>query len=302
MKRRTFISNSLAFSVIASMNPLKTFGKVVEDNFQNTPRMPVLFVGHGSPYNALQDNEFTQKWRSIARSIPKPNAIICVSAHWLTKGSWITAMEKPKTIHDFAGFSEELFSVQYPAPGSPELALETKNLFKEKEIGLDQEWGLDHGSWSVIKQMYPDADIPVLQLSIDYHQSPEHHYQLAKDLSSLRNKGVLIIGSGNMVHNLRRVEIPKGYDPMSKGMEIAYGFDWAQESNEIFKDKIQEEDHQALIDYKKLGKAVQQSVPTPDHYYPLLYSLGLKEKGEEITLFNDKCVAGSISMTSVLIS
>ena len=302
MKRRTFISNSLAFSVIASMNPLKTFGKVVEDNFQNTPRMPVLFVGHGSPYNALQDNEFTQKWKSMARSIPKPNAIICVSAHWLTRGSWITAMEKPKTIHDFAGFSEDLFSVQYPAPGSPELALETKNLFKEKEIGLDQEWGLDHGSWSVIKQMYPDADIPVLQLSIDYHQSPEHHYKLAKDLSSLRNKGVLIIGSGNMVHNLRRVEIPKGYDPMSEGMEIAYGFDWAQESNEIFKDKIQKEDHQALIDYKKLGKAVQQSIPTPDHYYPLLYSLGLKEKGEEITLFNDKCVAGSISMTSVLIS
>ncbi len=265
--------------------------KLLTDPLGNSERMPVLFVGHGSPMNALEQNEFTDNWKAVTRSLPKPNAILCISAHWETKGTFVTAMEKPKTIHDFGGFSKALFDVQYPAPGNPELARETKSIVTKTQIGLNENWGLDHGAWSVIKVMFPEADIPVIQLSLNYNQDPQYHYDLAKQLSRLRNKGVLILGSGNMVHNLRILDWNK---PES-------GFDWAQEANSKFKKLIFDNDHQQLINYRKLGREVELAVPTPEHFLPLLYALALKAENEEITFFNEKTVMGSISMTSVKI-
>jgi len=262
--------------------------------FRSSAKMPVLFVGHGNPMNAIEENEFVLGWRTIGKTLPKPNAILCVSAHWETKGTFVTAMEKPQTIHDFGGFPKELFEVQYPAPGSPELAKETKSIIKQTEVGLDSRWGLDHGCWSVVKHLYPNADIPVIQMSLDYYQAPQYHYDLAKELSSLRNKGVLIIGSGNMVHNLGMVDWEKIDEP-------GFGYDWAIEANEKMKKFILSGDHKSLIDYKLQGKAVNLSIPTPDHYLPLLYSLALKEGSETLEIFNDKPVAGSLTMTSLKI-
>jgi 4,5-DOPA dioxygenase extradiol len=203
-------------------------------------------------------------------------------------------MEKPRTIHDFGGFPTELFEVQYPAPGSPELAKETKALIKKAEVGLDDKWGLDHGCWSVVKHLYPDADIPVIQLSLDYLQSPQYHYDLSKELSSLRKKGVLIVGSGNMVHNLGMVSWDKMEEP-------GYGYDWAIEANEKMKELILSNDHKSMINYQLQGRAFNLAIPTPDHYLPLLYSLALKEENESIEIFNDKAVAGSLTMTSIKI-
>lgn len=254
-------------------------------------KMPVLFVGHGSPMNAIEDNEFSQYWKKLAGEIEKPNAVLCISAHWLTKGTFITAMEKPETIHDFGGFPQSLFDVQYPAPGDPKLAEETSKLITTTEVILDHDWGIDHGTWSVVKNMYPNADIPVLQLSIDYNQPAQYHYDLAKQINSLRKKGVLIIGSGNMVHNLGMI----AWDKINE----SYGFDWAIEMNTIFKKKIEDNDHKALIDYEKLNLAAKLAIPTPDHYYPLIYTLGIKEEKDSISFFNDKPVAGSLTMTSV---
>lgn len=206
----------------------------------------------------------------------------------------ITAMEKPKTIHDFGGFPKELFEVQYPAKGSPELALETSKLITSTAVGLDHDWGLDHGTWTVVRHMYPKADIPVLQLSIDYSQPSQYHYNLAKELASLRKKGVLIIGSGNMVHNLRMVAWDKLNEP-------DFGYDWALDINRVFKDKIVSGDVKSLIDYQQLGNAAKLAIPTPDHYYPLLYILGLQQKNDAVDFFNDKAVGGSLTMTSVKI-
>lgn len=201
-------------------------------------------------------------------------------------------MENPKTIHDFGGFPQALFDVQYPVKGSPELALETSKLITSTQVELDHDWGLDHGTWTVVRHMYPDADIPVLQLSIDYSKPPLYHYDLAKELASLRRKGVLIIGSGNMVHNLRMVAWDKLNEP-------EFGYDWANEINQVFKDKITAGDAQSLIAYEKLGSAAKLAIPTPDHYYPLLYTLGLQDKNDEVSFFNDKAVGGSLTMTSV---
>jgi 4,5-DOPA dioxygenase extradiol len=261
---------------------------------RDAPMMPVLFLGHGSPMNAIEENEFVTGWRNIGKTIPKPNAILCISAHWETRGTFVTAMEKPGTIHDFGGFPTELYEVQYPAPGSPELAKETKTLIKKAEVGLDDKWGLDHGCWSVVKHLYPDADIRVIQLSLDYLQSPQYHYDLSKELSSLRRKGVLIIGSGNMVHNLGMVSWDKMEEP-------GYGYDWAIEANEKMKKFILSNDHKSLINYKLQGSAFNLAIPTPEHYLPLLYSLALKEENESIEIFNDKAVAGSLTMTSIKI-
>lgn len=262
--------------------------------FGTTEKMPVLFLGHGSPMNAIEENEFVQGFRNISREIPKPAAILCVSAHWETKGTFVTAMQHPPTIHDFGGFPQELFEVQYPAPGSPELAKQTKDLVKKTELGLDEKWGLDHGAWSVIKHLYPVADIPVIQLSLDYGQGPRYHYELAKELSTLREKGVLIIGSGNMVHNLRLVD----WKNLNKS---GYAYDWAEEASGKMKKHILDGDHNQLIQYQSQGRAMQMAIPTPEHYLPLLYSLALKEEKEEIKLFNDKAVAGSLTMTSLKI-
>jgi 4,5-DOPA dioxygenase extradiol len=267
---------------------------MVPESLSITEQMPVLFLGHGSPMNAIEENEFVHGWMEIGESLPKPIAILCISAHWETRGTFVTAMEKPTTIHDFGGFPRELFEVQYPAPGSPELARETKRIIEKTEVGLDEKWGLDHGAWSVIKHLYPKADVPVIQLSMDYYQSPQYHYDLAKELSSLRKKGVLIIGSGNMVHNLGLVNWEKIDEP-------GFGYDWAIEANEKMKKLILSNDHKALIDYKSQGKAFNLAVPTPDHFLPLLYTLALKEENEEVNVFNDKAVAGSLTMTSIKI-
>ncbi len=253
--------------------------------------MPVLFIGHGSPMNAIEQNEFTYTWQALGNSLPKPRAILCISAHWETKGTFITAMEKPQTIHDFGGFPQALFDVQYPAPGSPELAKETKAIVSKTNVGLDLTWGLDHGAWSVIKYLYPGAEIPVIQMSLDYYLDAQHHYDLAKELTVLRNKGVLIIGSGNMVHNLRRVDWS---NPDT-------GYDWAQEANAKFKKLIIDNDHHQLINYRSLGSEVMLAIPTPEHFLPLLYTLALKAENEKISFFNDKYVMGSLSMTSVRI-
>ncbi|MGF1922954.1 MAG: 4,5-DOPA dioxygenase extradiol [Bacteroidia bacterium] len=252
--------------------------------------MPVLFMGHGSPMNGIEINEFSSKWMEIAQRIPTPSAVIVVSAHWFTKGTRITAMDFPPTIHDFGGFPQALFDVQYPAPGSPQLAEEAARLIKPTDVVLDHDWGLDHGAWSVIKHMYPLANIPVLQLSIDYTKDARYHYDLAKELSALRSKGVLILASGNMVHNLRMVN----WEMMNGG-----GYDWAIEMNERFKSLILNGDHQELINYEAMGSAARLAIPTPEHYLPLMYTLGLQNPHEEATLFNDKAIGGSLTMTSV---
>ena len=261
--------------------------------------MPVLFVGHGSPMNAIEDNEVVKTWRKIGRELPKPNAILCVSAHWETHGSCVTAMDKPRTIHDFGGFPQALFDAQYPAPGSPWLAQETSDVLKRAEIYFDhKEWGLDHGCWSVLKQMFPNADVPVVQLSLDVGLRSHEHYALAQALSSLRRKGVLVVGSGNMVHNLRRIALPPG---STEGFNTLYGLDWALEANALMKSLIDSGQHAKLADYRSLGSAVQLAVPTPEHYLPMLYSLALKSDDDAITYFNDYPMAGSLTMTSMVI-
>ena len=260
----------------------------------STDLMPVLFVGHGSPMNAIEENEFVFKWRELGDSIPWPKAILCISAHWETRGTFITAMPRPSTIHDFGGFPKELYNVQYPAPGSPELAFEVKREVLSTSVGLDEKWGLDHGAWSVIKNIYPGANVPVVELSMDYNLTPQNHYELAKELVLFRRNGVLIIGSGNIVHNLRMISWEHANEP-------EYGFDWALLANDKFKKLILDNNYKDLINYQKLGREVQMAVPTPDHFIPLLYTLALKEEKESIEFFNDKPVMGSLSMTSLRI-
>lgn len=273
------------------MNSLKDLRKFTDDLSAGDKKMPVLFIGHGSPMNGIEDNGFSLRWKQLGQEIPVPTAVLVVSAHWFTRGTLITAMDHPQTIHDFGGFPKALFDVEYPAPGDPALAAETAKLVHKADIVLDHDWGLDHGAWTVVKHMYPKANIPVLQLSIDYTKGPEYHYELAKELAALRKKGVLILSSGNMVHNLRMINWSS---PMS-------GFDWANEMNEKFKSLILNSDHNALIHYDKLGQPAKLSIPTPEHYLPLLYTLGLQEKSESASIFNDKTIMGSISMTSVMV-
>ncbi len=273
-----------------NLNDLHT----ISGSFSTTDKMPVLFLGHGSPMNAIEENQFVTGFRNLAKTLPQPNAILCISAHWYTKGTKVTAMEMPKTIHDFGGFPPELFAVQYPAKGSPILALETKELLRPIEVELDDTWGLDHGAWSVIKHLYTEANVPVIQLSIDYSKPPEYHFELAKQLSDLRYKGILIIGSGNIIHNLRLVDF-YNFDKDN------YGYDWAIEARETINNYLLDSNFKPLLDYEKQTKALQLAIPTPEHFLPLIYTLGLKEKKEELSLFNDKLVAGSLSMTSVKI-
>lgn len=291
MNRKNFIKILSGGIAMASIQPFYDWTKGLGEE---EVKMPVLFIGHGSPMNAIEDNEFSQRWQQMGNEIPTPKAVVVVSAHWLTKGTLVTAMPNPKTIHDFGGFPQALFDVQYPAPGSPELATEIQKLITNPVVELDHDWGLDHGTWSVVKHMYPDADIPVLQLSIDYYKPAAYHYELAKQLLSLRKKGVLIIGSGNMVHNLRMVAWDKLNEP-------EFGFDWALEMNDIFKNKISNGFHKELIQYEKLNKAATLAIPSPDHYYPLLYILALQTDSDKVEFFNDKAVGGSLTMTSVKI-
>ncbi|BEG99021.1 4,5-DOPA dioxygenase extradiol [Bacteroides sedimenti] len=267
---------------------------IVNNNFRNTESMPVLFVGHGTPMNAIQENEFTTGWQNIGKLVPKPDAILCISAHWVTRGTLVTAMEKPKTIHDFGGFPKELYNIHYPAPGSPELADEIKRLIKKEIVGLDNDWGLDHGCWSVMKHIYPNADIPIVQLSLDYFQEPQYHYELAKELLPLRKKGVMIVCSGNMVHNLRLVD-------WERLENTDYGYDWAIDALEKMKRFILTDNHKALIDYKLQGNSFKLAIPTNEHYLPMIYALALKEEHEKVSFFNDKNVGGSLAMTSFII-
>lgn len=269
---------------------LSSFASSLTDK-HHQGKMPVIFAGHGSPMNAIEWNEFSTGWQAMVKDLPEPTAILCISAHWETRGTYITAMEEPKTIHDFYGFPRPLFDVQYPAPGSPALAHETIKAVTTTSVEKDLSWGLDHGCWSILKHMYPAANIPVVQLSLNQLQDPLWHYQLAKELGALRHKGVLIIGSGNMVHNLG---VMNWKTPET-------GYDWATEANEIFKTLIRNNDHLSLAMYTNLGAEVRQSIPTPEHYLPLLYTLGLKTEDEKVQFFNDKTIFGSISMTSLLI-
>lgn len=273
-----------------NLNSLNQFS----ESLPHTGRMPVLFLGHGSPMNAIEENEFVASFRNVAKTLPKPTAIICISAHWFTNGTKVTAMEMPQTIHDFGGFPKALYEVQYPAKGNPELAEATKLLLEPTLVELDEKWGLDHGAWSVLKHLYPKADIPVIQLSIDYTKPAQYHFELAQKLSKLRDKGILIIGSGNIVHNLGLVDFHNFH-------KDDYGYDWAIEARSTFNHYLLDGDFQSLIDYPKESRAIQLAIPTPEHYLPLIYTLGLKQKNEELSLFNDKLLAGSLSMTSVRI-
>uniref|UniRef100_UPI003217AFE4 4,5-DOPA-extradiol-dioxygenase n=1 Tax=uncultured Draconibacterium sp. TaxID=1573823 RepID=UPI003217AFE4 len=267
--------------------------KKITESSEPTPKMPVLFLGHGSPTNAIDENEFVQGFRKVSAEMEVPKAILVVSAHWETAGTKVTAMKHPPTIHDFGGFPKALYEIQYPAPGSPELAKETQNLINTTRVHLDDKWGLDHGAWTVIRHMYPKADVPVIQLSIDYRKTPAEHYVMAKELSKLREKGVLIIGSGNLIHNLQLADWRR--------LNEYFAFDWALEANSKINEFILSGDHKSLINYSKQGKEFQLSIPTPEHYLPLLYTLALQESKDSISLFNNQPVGGSLSMTSVRI-
>lgn len=256
--------------------------------------MPILFLGHGSPMNAISENEFVAGFRSVSQTIPKPKAILCISAHWETRGTLLTAMEHPVTIHDFGGFPKELFDVQYPAPGSPELAHEIKSLIEAPRIELDLKWGLDHGTWSVLKHFYPKADIPIVQMSLNYYQTAQYHYEILKDIAILRQQGILIVGSGNLIHNLSMID----WENFDKDN---YAFEWAQEAETKIKNYILNGDHKQLINYRCHGKAFELAIPTPEHYLPLLYVLSLMKPDESLTFFNEKSVGGSLSMTSIKI-
>jgi 4,5-DOPA dioxygenase extradiol len=250
--------------------------------------MPALFVGHGSPMNAIEDNQFRRGWGDVARRLPRPRAVLCVSAHWETTGVSVTASDRPPTIHDFYGFPRGLFEVRYPAPGQPSLARDTARLLSHAEVRLDGERGLDHGCWSVLLAMYPEADVPVVQLSLDSRRPASFHYELGKQLAPLRERGVLVLGSGDIVHNLRVTDFSR-----------PDGYDWAVRFNDEVKKRIRARDHAALVAYESLGPDARLAVPTPEHYLPLLYVLALRGEGDDVAFFNDETVLGSISMTSL---
>jgi 4,5-DOPA dioxygenase extradiol len=253
-------------------------------------RMPAVFLGHGSPMNAIEDSEFRRGWAELGRRLPRPEAILCVSAHWETRGVWLTSGEAPGTIHDFFGFPPELYAVRYPASGSPWLARRAAELLGDVRAGLDAERGLDHGSWGVLVAMYPEADVPVLQLSLAIGQPPSFHYELARRLAPLRDEGVLVLGSGNLVHNLRLADL--GLDR---------GFDWAVRFDALVRERIETGDTAALVAWESLGPEARLAVPTPEHYLPLLYVLAQRTPRDAVRLINDRCTLGSISMTSVVI-
>lgn len=254
--------------------------------------MPAIFFGHGNPMNALQKNGWTNGWRAIANGIPKPKAIVCVSAHWYLPATLVTAMERPRTIHDFGGFPRELYAISYPAPGLPELAGRVRDLLAPVHVELDNTWGLDHGTWSVLCHVFPDADVPVIQLSIDETQTPQFHYELAKHLAPLRDEGVLVMGSGNLVHNLHTY---------AWGRHNIEPFDWAVRFEESARGLLLKAEHGPLIDYESFGKDARLSIPTPDHYLPLLYVIALQTQSDEVSFLVEGFDGGSVSMLSLKI-
>jgi 4,5-DOPA dioxygenase extradiol len=265
-----------------------------------TPRMPVLFLGHGSPMNAIEDNEFRRSWQTLGAEFgakwPRPKLVLCISAHWITRGWWLTAMASPKTIHDFGGFPQALFDQQYPAPGAPDAAAAISRAVQQPEthkpLGLDQdEWGFDHGNWAVLKPMFPQADIPVIQLSMDYRRPASEHFALGRQLRVLRERGVLILGSGNIVHNLRT---------MQRDARNDQAYDWTIEFDRITAEHIAQGRLEALQDFQKLGQVAQLAHPTYEHYLPLLYAAGAVQAGEAPQFFNTTFQGASISMRSVI--
>ena len=251
-------------------------------------RMPALFVGHGTPMNAIEDNAFTKRWVEISENIPRPEAILAISAHWYTEGTRITDEAQPKMVYDMYGFPEELYEVKYNAKGSPELAHSIKGLIKGN-VDIDNSWGYDHGTWSVLHKMYPKADIPVVQLSIDRNASAETHFQIGQEINSLRDKGVLIFGSGNVVHNLSKIN-----------WEMQGGYSWAVDFDNYIKDKITKRQYKDVINYKTAGESSKSAFYTPEHFYPLLYVLGASREEDRVSVFNDSCTMGSMSMTCYL--
>ena len=292
MNRRNFIKlASITGLSIAAMNDLKAFTNAISEWKDTSQIMPVIFIGHGAPLYALDDNQYSRAWKKIGQTVPKPKAILSISAHWLTPGkTLVTASPNPKTIHDFGRIDDRLFKMQYPAPGDPNLAQEITQNISKVAVGLDHDWGFDHGTWCVLHHMFPMADIPVIQFSIDYNQEAAYHFELASQLSFLRKKGVLIIGSGNIVHNLRQLKFPE-----------TSNYDWAIEFDETAKELMDKGDFNSLLDYKKLGNAAHLSIPTPDHYFPLIYTLGLKSEKDNISYPIEGISYGSTSMRSVLI-
>lgn len=253
-------------------------------------RMPVIFFGHGNPMNALASNPYTEGWRRIGRTIPRPKAILCVSAHWYPPATLVTAVERPRTIHDFGGFPRELFAVQYPAPGDLDLCRRVQKVLAPESVGLDDLWGLDHGTWSVLVHVFPDADVPVVQLSLDETKPASLHYELGSRLAPLRDEGVLIIGSGNLVHNLHAY----GW-----GRHVPEPFDWAVRFETAAREWMLSGDHMPLVEYEKLGRDAMLSAPTPDHYLPLLYVLGARREGDAVTFPVEGVDGGSVSMLTV---
>ena len=268
-------------------------------SLQASDRLPVLFLGHGNPMNAIGDNEYRRSWQALGAEfgskMPRPKLILCISAHWLTEGWWLTGMNHPKTIHDFGGFPQELFDQQYPAPGDAAAAGAISRVVRQRAsapLGLDiSEWGLDHGAWSVLKPMFPDADIPVIQLSMDYSRAPEDHYALAQQLKGLRERGVLIVGSGNIVHNLQQ---------MQRGAAGSQAYDWALEFDQTIGGYLQQGNLGALQNFQKLGALAKMAHPTYEHYLPLLYAAGAVDAKEPMRFFNTSFQGGSISMRSVV--
>lgn len=294
MERRSLLKAGglLAIAQITGMSTLSALSRLGAQ-LPAAQRMPAMFVGHGSPMNAIEDNIYSKSWHDMGKKLPRPSAILSISAHWLTKGTKVTGMARPRTIHDFGGFPKKLFDQQYPAPGSPEYAALTMKMVSHSHIHTDDTWGLDHGTWSVLLPMYPAADIPVFQLSIDYDQPPTYHYQIGKELNKLRDKGVLIIGSGNIVHNLGMLDWSGTNNKV---------FDWAKEFDTRFTEWIDKGDHASAMNYQQLlGSTARMAHPTYDHLLPLFYILGLQQKNEKITYFNDRFDMGSISMRSLLI-
>ena len=257
-----------------------------------TNRMPTIFFGHGNPMNAVMKNSYTEAWATVGSSVPRPKAILCVSAHWYIPGVAVTAMSSPRTIHDFGGFPQELYAVQYPAPGSPGLAQRVSELLAPLPVLLNQDWGLDHGTWSVLCHVFPDADIPVVQLSIDETRPPEFHYQLGKQLQPLRDEGVLVIGSGNIIHNLHTY---------AWGKHEVEPFDWAVRFETLARQVLLRGDDAILVDYESLGSDGMLAAPTPDHYLPLLFVLGLRRENDTVSFPVEGFDGGSISMLSVQI-
>lgn len=289
MDRKSFLALISLYTFNSKSMDLKILKDVLKEE-KKTNKMPTLFIGHGNPMYAISENKFKKAWHDLGEKLTVPSAVLCISAHWLTNGTSVTMVEKPKTIHDFGGFPKELFDVQYPAPGSVEYAKLTINSIKSTKVNEDFEWGLDHGAWSVLMNMYPKANIPVFQMSIDYSKPPIYHFNLAKELALLRNKGVLIVASGNVVHNLGKIKWGENEKP----------YDWAIEFDNLVKQSIENNNSTPLIEYQKLGAIASLAHPTNDHYLPLMYTLGLRDKTDSFEFFNDSMDMGSMSMRSVI--